>query len=170
MAALRSPSQTVGPFFHEALRWKDGGRVGGVTGTRAVLLGRLLDGAGAPVADALVETWQAPDAKAAPAADGKPHGIGRVETSREGTFRIETTIPAGVAPHLEVTIFARGLLKGLRTRVYLASEAQARADLALGALAASPRLATLVARPGAGGEWHWDVRLQGEPETVFFAA
>ena len=170
MAALRSPSQTVGPFFHEALRWKHGERVTGGSGPRVLLIGRLLDGDGAPVADALVETWQAPAADAAKSADGKPHGIGRVETTREGTFRIETTLPAGAAPHLEVTIFARGLLKGLRTRVYLAAQAQVRADPSLGAIAGSPRLATLVAQPGPGGEWRWDVRLQGEAETVFFAA
>lgn len=169
MAAMRSPSQTVGPFFHEALRWKDGGRVTGGNGRAIVLTGRVLDGAGAPVADAMVETWQRATTAAAPARDGKPHGFGRVETGKDGTFRIETTLPEGATPFLDVTLFARGLLRGLRTRVYLAPEAQARQDAALGALARSPRLATLVAQPAGPDEFRWEVRLQGEGETVFFA-
>jgi protocatechuate 3,4-dioxygenase alpha subunit len=170
MAAVRSPSQTVGPFFHEALRWKDGGRVTGGSGKRVVLMGKLIDGTGAPVGDALVETWQVPAAAAPPAADGKPHGFGRVESAKDGTFRIETTLPPGVAPHLDVAIFARGLLKGLRTRVYLAPEADVRTDASLREIAASPRIATLVAQPASGDEWRWEVRLQGERETVFFGA
>jgi protocatechuate 3,4-dioxygenase, alpha subunit len=169
MTLARSPSQTVGPFFHEALRWHDGGRVTGGKGARIVLTGRVIDGSGAPVGDALVETWQRADADAAPAKDGKPHGFGRVETAKDGTFRIETTLPPGNVPFLDVTLFARGLLKGLRTRVYLAPEAQVRSDPALGPLAQSPRLATLVAQPSGDGEFRWDVRLQGEGETVFFA-
>ena len=169
MAALRSPSQTVGPFFHEALRWQDGGRVTGGTGRAIVLTGRVLDGAGAPVTDAMVETWQRAAATTAPTRDGKPHGFGRVETGKDGTFRIETTLPDGPAPFLDVTLFARGLLRGLRTRVYLAPEAQARQDAALGQLARSPRLGTLVAHAAGADEFSWEVRLQGEGETVFFA-
>jgi len=168
----RTPSQTVGPFFHEALRWKDGGRVTLVEpGTEVVLAGRILDGAGAPVADALLETWQRSPTGAPPAgnrADGNPCGFARVETAKDGTFRIATRLPGGPAPFLDVTIAARGLLKVLRTRVYLASEDAVRRDPALAPLAASPRLSTLIARP-AGGEYRWEVRLQGDGETVFFA-
>jgi protocatechuate 3,4-dioxygenase, alpha subunit len=171
--AERTPSQTVGPFFHDALRWKDGGRVAfAESGKRVVLMGRLVDGAGEPVADAMVETWQrSPDGRAPKGArSGNPHGFGRVETGDDGTFRIETLMPGGAAPFLDVAIFARGLLKPLRTRVYLADEAQVRADPQLAPLAASPRLATLVAKRSGEGEYRWDVRLQGEGETVFFTA
>jgi protocatechuate 3,4-dioxygenase alpha subunit len=172
--AERTPSQTVGPFFHEALRWKDGGRIAfAESGERVVLAGRLLDGAGAPVADALVETWQlAPGADPPRPAAGasNPHGFGRVQTGTDGAYRLETLMPGGEAPHLEVAIFARGLLKALRTRVYLVPEARVRADAALAALAGSPRIATLVAIPEGAGTFRWDVRLQGAGETVFFAA
>ena len=78
-------------------------------------------------------------------------------------------MPRSAAPCIDVAIFARGLLKPLRTRAYLAPIERVRDDPALAAIAASPRLATLVARPGAGSEWAWEVRLQGEGETVFFA-
>jgi protocatechuate 3,4-dioxygenase, alpha subunit len=169
----RTPSQTVGPFFHEALRWKDGGRVGfAEPGKRVVLTGRMLDGEGAPVADAMMETWQLGPSGETPAASGSgnPHGFARVETARDGTFRIETLLPGGAAPCLDVTIFARGLLKALRTRVYLAPEAAVRADPAMAPLADSPRLATLVATPHGEVEYRWDIRLQGEGETVFLAA
>ena len=167
--AKRTPSQTVGPFFHEALRWRDGGKVQlAGDGDPVVLVGRITDGAGAPVADAMVETWQAlPEGEAA--ASGNPRGFARVESGDDGTFRIETRMPPGKAPFLDVTLFARGLLKPLRTRVYLAPEAAVRSDPLLAPIASSPRLATLVARR-TGNEYRWDVRLQGEGETVFFAA
>jgi protocatechuate 3,4-dioxygenase alpha subunit len=170
----RTPSQTVGPFFHEALRWRDGGRVGfAEAGTAVRLTGRVLDGAGEPVGDAMIETWQLSPTGQVPAAatgEAKPHGFGRVETAKDGTYLIETRLPGGnTVPCLEVAIFARGLLKALRTRVYLAPEAQVRQDPAMKALAESPRLATLVATAGGPGEFRWDVRLQGDGETVFFA-
>lgn len=172
--ANRTPSQTIGPFFHEALRWKDGGRVGfAESGKAVVVAGRLIDGAGEPVSDAMIETWQASPAGGVPkssAGGANPHGFGRVESAKDGSFRIETRMPGGAAPCIDITIFARGLLKPLRTRVYLAPEAQVRADPLLKPLAASPRLATLVATPAGEGEYRWDVRLQGEGETVFFAA
>jgi protocatechuate 3,4-dioxygenase alpha subunit len=169
--ATRTPSQTVGPFFHEALRWKDGGQVTfAEAAPRVVLVGRLFDGAGEPVGDAMIETWQLSPAAAAPGSasgSARPNGFGRVETARDGSFRIETAMPAGAAPAIEVAIFARGLLKALRTRVYLTGDAEARADPAMKALAGSPRLPTLLARR-EGAEYRWDVRLQGEGETVFF--
>ena len=168
----RTPSQTVGPFFHDALRWRDGHRVTfAEPGADVVLVGRMLDGAGQPVGDALVETWQRSPTGATPAGgrDGNPYGFARVETNKDGTFRIETRMPGGPAPHLDVTILARGLLKVLRTRVYLAPEEAVRADPALKPLAASPRIATLIARKD-GGEYRWEVRLQGDGETVFFSA
>lgn len=178
----RTPSQTIGPFFHEALRWPDGGRVRfAEPGEPIILTGRVLDGVGAPVADALLETWQAaPTGKppAPSAGHARPHGFGRVETARDGSYRIETSMPGateGAAPFIDVAIFARGLLKPLRTRVYLADEQRVRAEPLLKPIAGSARLRTLVASPaagaGAGGArvYHWDIRLQGVGETVFFA-
>jgi protocatechuate 3,4-dioxygenase alpha subunit len=167
--AGRSPSQTVGPYFAIALPWKDGGRVTGCGGERIVLEGHVLDGAGQPVPDVLVETWQPPDRGAAPAADGKPHGFGRASADASGLYRIETAMPAGPVPFLDVTILARGLLRHLHTRVYFADEDRVRGEAAMASLAGSPRLSTLVARKAAAGEYRWDVRLQGEGETVFFA-
>jgi protocatechuate 3,4-dioxygenase alpha subunit len=105
----RSPSQTIGPFFHLGLRWRDGGKVAFSTrGDRVVLAGRILDGAGKAVGDALVETWQAPPKGAKGTARGKsnPFGFGRVETGQDGRFRIETSMPAGDAPAIDVAIFA----------------------------------------------------------------
>ena len=174
--AARTPSQTIGPFFHEALRWAEGERVTfEEQGTRIVLTGRLIDGAGDPVADALIETWQlSPTGKPPARASGnaRPHGFGRVETGKDGMYRIETLLPgapAGGAPSIDVAIFARGLLKPLRTRAYLAEESRVRGDPAMQSLAQSPRLKTLVATPVSPHEFRWDIRLQGEGETVFFA-
>jgi len=164
----RTPSQTIGPFFHEALRWPDGARVTlAEPGERIVLTGRIVDGAGDPVGDAMMETWQRALAPASGSA--KPHGFGRLQTAQDGSYRIETTLPPDDAPYLEVTLFARGLLKALRTRVYFVTEERVRADPALAALGDAPRARTLVARRD-GAEWRWDVRLQGEGETVFFSA
>jgi protocatechuate 3,4-dioxygenase alpha subunit len=172
--AARTPSQTVGPYFSMILPWDDGGTIAfAEAGKRIAIEGRVLDGAGAPIGDALIETWQLSPAGSTPASssgDARPHGFGRVATAPDGTFRIETSMPAGAAPCLEVTILARGLMKALRTRVYIAPEAKVRAEPLLAAIATSPRLATLVAQPGAEGSYRWDVRLQGEGETVFFAA
>ena len=168
----RSASQTIGPFFHLGLRWRDGGKVAFSTrGDRIVLAGRILDGAGKAVGDALVETWQAPPKGAKGAARGKsnPFGFGRVETGKDGRFRIETSMPAGDVPAIDVSIFARGLLKPLRTRVYLASRKDVEGDPQMKALVGSKRLDTLIARNSRGSEYRWDVRLQGEGETVFFA-
>src|SRR5258706_2702532 len=114
----RSPSQTIGPFFHLGLRWRDGGKVAFSTrGDRVVLAGRVLDGAGKAVGDALVETWQAPPRGVKGAARGKsnPFGFGRVETGRDGRFPIETSMPAGNAPPIDLPIFARGPLQPPRT-------------------------------------------------------
>lgn len=169
----RTPSQTIGPFFHESLRWRDGGKVAFAEGgKRIVLTGRVVDGAGDPVGDALLETWQhsAKGSTPAPAAGAaNAHGFGRVETAKDGSFRVETSMPGGDAPSIDVTLFARGLLKPLRTRVYLASEENARRDPMMSALASSPRLKTLIATATGDGEFRWDMRLQGEGETVFFA-
>jgi protocatechuate 3,4-dioxygenase, alpha subunit len=169
----RTPSQTIGPFFHEALRWRDGGKVAFTEGgKRVVLTGRIVDGAGDPVGEALLETWQHSAKGSTPssaAGSTNPNGFGRVETAKDGTFRIETSMPGGAVPGIDIALFARGLLKPLRTRVYLAPEENVRGDPMMSALASSPRLKTLIATAAGDGEFRWDVRLQGEGETVFFA-
>jgi protocatechuate 3,4-dioxygenase alpha subunit len=169
----RTPSQTIGPFFHESLRWRDGGKVAfAARGRPIVLAGRVFDGAGKPVGDAMIETWQlsptgAPAGAAPDAAN--PSGYGRVETAKDGSFRFETSMPGGALPCIDITIFARGLLKALRTRVYLADEERVRADPYLKPIAASARLKTLIATKSGDSEYRWDIRLQGEGETVFFS-
>jgi len=169
---LRTPSQTIGPFFHESLRWRDGGRIGfAEKGQRIVLAGRILDGAGNAVGDAMIETWQHSPAGAPPGSTpgaANPSGFGRVETAKDGSFRIETSLPGGEIPCIDVMIFARGLLKALRTRVYLADAERVRADPWVNSLDPS-RLQTLVAAKSGDGQYRWDIRLQGEGETVFFA-
>ena len=169
----RTPSQTIGPFFHEGLRWPDAGKVRfSEPGKRIVITGRVLDGSGAPVGDAMMETWQRAPGGAEPKAasgDSTPCGFGRLETGKDGSFRIETLMPGGALPFIDVSLFARGLLKALRTRVYLADEAAVRGDPALATIAASPRIRTLVAAPSGDAAYRWDIRLQGEGETVFFA-
>jgi len=171
----------VARFLVEALRWREGERVQfSEPGEAIVLAGRLFDGSGETLADSLIETWQlSPTGKPPAPASGsaRPNGLGRVETAKDGTFRIETLMPGtanGAAPHIEVTVFARGLLRPLRTRVYLADEARVRAEALLEPLGGSDRVKTLIARrdQGAAGSvpvYHWDIRLQGAGETVFFA-
>lgn len=173
-------SQTVGPFFATELIWKDGGQVllpG--RGDRITLTGRVLDGAGAPVADALFETWQADAAGQVPAAgDGaRPAGYGRLSTGADGGYRLETVMPGAFtgprgetyAPQLSITIFARGLLKAVRTRVFLAPLDTIKDDPLARAIGDAERLRTLVAVRDARDPklYRWDVRLQGPGEAVF---
>lgn len=183
MSALGlTPSQTVGPFLSLALGWPDGPEVAGAGRGGAVWLrGRVLDGEGSTVDDALVETWQAD-------ADGRfdhpddPRGavsgfrgFGR-STTVGGQWAIRTVKPGRVpdgqgglqAPHVDVSVFARGLLDRLVTRLYFADEAEANAqDLVLASLPDDAARGTLLAQPSADG-YRFDVVLQGSDETVFF--
>lgn len=178
---IRTPSQTIGPFFHVGLKWEDGHRVAlEPGGEKVVLTGTVYDGAGALVADALVETWQADPGGNVPGtgAGPKPQGYGRSGTDRKGKYLIETSMPGArtasggdsYVPQIHVTIFARGLLKAVRTRVFLASPDQVKDD-PLGR-AAGGRASTLIAlRDGSDRSlWRWDIRLQGKGETVFIEA
>lgn len=178
--AHRTPSQTIGPFFHVGLKWDDGAKVRfAMPGERIVLTGCVFDGAGAPIGDALVETWQAdPGGRIPGPGDAvRAYGYGRVFTAADGRYRLDTLMPgecAGpggekYAPQINVTIFARGLLKALRTRVFLGPQETLKDDPL--ARAAGQRVATLVGARDAKDPqtWHWDVRLQGKDETVFIA-
>ena len=170
-----TPSQTVGPFFAIELPYGDG-RYAVPEGTPGAiwLRGRVFDGDGAPVPDALVESWQAdPDGQFG----GDFRGFGRSGTDDEGRWAILTIKPGPVpggseettqAPHVDLNIFARGLLHQVVTRVYFADEAQANAaDPVLAGLDEDAR-ATLVAQRGADG-YELDIHLQGPHETTFFA-
>ena len=151
-----TPSQTVGPFFGYALPF-DGGHdaAGGQPAVR--IEGQLLDGAGEPVPDGLVEMWSGQQ-------------FARCRTDAEGVFHFTVVKPAaGVeAPHLDVTIFARGLLRHLATRLYFPDEALANASDRTLNLIDPARRHTLIAH-AEGAALRFDIRLQGESETVFFA-
>jgi protocatechuate 3,4-dioxygenase alpha subunit len=171
-------SQTAGPYWHmiDFPEWADLLRAGsgneGVQGERVVLAGRITDGDGAPVTDALVEIWQAgPDGRY----EDVFHGFGRSATDAHGEFRFTTLKPGPVpgrgnatqAPHIEIAIFARGLMRHLVTRAYFEGEALNATDPVLTMVEDPARRATLVAKPQGGGVWRLDIRLQGEGETVF---
>jgi protocatechuate 3,4-dioxygenase, alpha subunit len=163
---MTTPSQTVGPFFSICLPWPDGpavvepGTAGAIT-----ISGYVLDGEGAPVPDAVVETWQAgPGGTFAP----DFRGFGRAPTDDDGRWEITTLKPGRVdahqAPHIDVTVLARGLLNRVVTRIYFADEADANAaDPVLSGLSDAQR-ATLIAGP----DHRFDIHLQGANETAFF--
>jgi protocatechuate 3,4-dioxygenase, alpha subunit len=160
LSATATPSQTVGPFFAFALRDRTEIGAGPVR-----IEGRVLDGAGAPVPDAMLEVWQA-DADGAYRHD---FGWGRSGTDAEGRYSFTSVKPGAVdgqAPHLVVLVFARGLLKPLLTRMYFPDEAANASDPVLCALGEHDR-AALVARDERG-LLRFDVRLQGDGETPFF--
>ena len=150
MTVERTPSQTVGPFFSLGLCRAPQNDV--VPNGAVQLVGQVLDGAGAPVPDAVVELWQ-------PGAEGTRWG--RCATDAEGRFGFVTERPAD--GYADVLVFARGLLKHLVTRCYF----EPSDDPVLAALDAADR-ETLVARPD-GDVLRFDIRLQGDRQTVFFA-
>jgi protocatechuate 3,4-dioxygenase alpha subunit len=179
-----TPSATVGPYLAIGLTWADGvwaaaeGTEGGFW-----IRGRVFDGAGDVVPDAMVETWQAdPDGGFASPEDPRGQatypgfrGYARASTTTGG-YEVFTLKPGRVpdgegglqAPHIDVSVFARGILDRVVTRIYFADEEQANAeDVVLRGLTGEQR-ATLVAQPSADG-YTFDVHLQGERETTFFA-
>jgi protocatechuate 3,4-dioxygenase alpha subunit len=179
MSDLITPSQTVGPFLSLGLTWTDGHLVvpEGTPGAIRIS-GVLLDGVGAPVPDGVIETWQAdpngrfdhPDDPRGASGSGFA-GFGRCPTDDEGRYRIVTVKPGalgdGQAPHIDVTVLARGLLQHVVTRIYFPDEAEANAADPLLSSLPPERAATLVAAPVGEGELRFDIRLQGAGETVF---
>lgn len=173
MSLPRTPSQTVGPFFEFGLVTKaslvDEGSEGAIR-----IEGRVLDGAGEPVPDGLVEIWQA--APGGRYEDGH-RGWGRCQTDAEGGYAFTTVKPGAVhdpgdasqAPHVTVLCFARGLLKPVLTRLYFSDEEAANAaDPVLLAIPDDEERATLIAEATGTAGYRFDIRLQGDGQTVFF--
>jgi protocatechuate 3,4-dioxygenase alpha subunit len=182
-----TPSATVGPYLSIGLTWADG-PFAVAEGTEGAiwLRGRVLDGNGDVVPDAMVETWQAdpdggfdhPDAPQGERRFPGFRGLARCQTvDPPGEYGIHTLKPGRVpdgkgglqAPHVDVSLFARGLLDRVVTRIYFGDEAEANAeDDVLQSLPDDASRRTLIARPTADG-YVLDLHLQGEDETVFFA-
>jgi len=177
-------SQTIGPYLHIGMDWAVDPDFAGpnVQGERIEVAGIVVDGDGAPVIDAMLEVWQAnshgryahpEDTRDLPLDEGFT-GWGRVTTDDHGRFAFRTIKPGRVpdgrgglqAPHFNVTIFMRGMLRQLVTRIYLDGDA-ANADDATLAAVPPARRATLVASR-SGPRYEWNVVLQGGGETVFF--
>ena len=187
MSVRTTSSQTIGPFLHIGFDWliTDNLAAPGISGERLVVEGQIVDGDGRGVGDAIVEVWQAnahgryahpEDTQDKPLEPGFK-GFGRVATDDAGRFAFTTIKPGRVpaaggglqAPHVNVTIFMRGMLKQLVSRIYFPGDAANAEDPVLASVPA-PRRDTLVAKPipGRASALRWDVILQGAGETVFF--
>jgi protocatechuate 3,4-dioxygenase alpha subunit len=156
-------SQTVGPYLSLGLAWEDGPYAAAEGAIR--IAGCVLDGAGDPVPDALVETWQA-----SPEPSEGFRGFARCPTDDAGQWFVVTLPPGeldGQAPHLDVSVFARGLLNRVVTRIYFADQAAANAGDPVLATVPADRRDTLLAERTHDG-YRFDIRLQGPEETVFF--
>jgi len=187
MSLYATANQTVGPYLHIGLTWLNTDRIAapGVQGERLTIQGRLLDGDGVGVNDGMIEIWQAnaqgkyahPEDKQKKALEPGFRGFGRVPTNAKGAFRFSTIKPGSVpgpdgkaqAPHLVVSVFLRGSLKHLPTRIYFPDDPANAKDPLLG-LVPPARRGTLIAKKVAGrkGLLEWNVILQGRGETVFF--
>jgi protocatechuate 3,4-dioxygenase, alpha subunit len=178
-----TPWQTVGPFFHDALPYEHGPRVAGHDRPGTIRLhGRVLDGNGAPIPDSLVEIWQADEsgqldsgAGIYEAMDGSGfRGFGRCPTDDDGCYEFVTVKPGPVttiegqaqAPHIAMSVFARGMLRRVVTRVYFPEDTDAQATDPLLSAVDQPRRPTLIATATEDG-YGFDVHIQGDDETVF---
>ena len=174
---LLTPGQTIGPFFGQALPYEGDNELVPPGRADAIRLhGDVLDGAGTPIPDALIEIWQADSAGDIPQVGGSIHrdgwtftGFGRCSTDNAGHYSFSTVLPGateeGKAPFFAVTFFARGLLDRLFTRIYLPDHEANASDALLASLPQNER-ATLIAESDAQG-LRFDIHLQGERETVF---
>jgi len=181
-----TPSQTVGPYFAIGLPWAEGPHaVAPGTSGAITITGTISDGAGAPIPDHLIETWQAdPDGRFADV-----HGYGGASSLEgfrgfarygvevgDGEYRILTVKPGRAvapggrlqAPHIAVNLMARGMLHRVVTRIYFADEERANAQDPVLAHVPEARRGTLLAQPTGDGAYRFDIRLQGDGETVFF--
>lgn len=192
-----TPSQTAGPYVHIGCTPAFAGlltakqdlgarmKTGPVSGEEITVTGKIFDGMGAPLRDAMVEIWQADAAGLFAAAnetrgrtDPNFTGWGRSPTDMTtGEFSFDTVKPGAVpwhdgrqqAPHISIWIVARGINIGLHTRLYFEDEAEANAaDPILNRLEHADRVSTLLARREGEGRYRFDVHLQGPQETIFF--
>jgi protocatechuate 3,4-dioxygenase alpha subunit len=180
-----TPSQTVGPFFAIGLPWDAGPFAVARDSAGAIeVSGTVYDGRGEPVPDSLIETWQADPAGRFADLHGYGgaselsgfRGFARCGTDEhDGRYEIVTVKPGRVAwpeggeqaPHIAVSVFARGMLHRVVTRIYFADEPEANAEDPVLARVPQPRRSTLLAEPTDGG-YRFDIHLQGPNETVFF--
>ena len=188
MTKVPTASQTVGPFFSIGLAGMCRTEFAphAAAGASVTVRGRMLDGDGRPVPDAVLEIWHADDdgnygarveADKNPAG-GVPPGFGRIATNDDGEFRFTTRKPGATrepdgrvqAPHLAVVLFMRGLLRHLVTRVYFCGESANAVDPILQLVPAERRTTLLAVSSNVPDEFVWDIRVQGERETVFFEA
>jgi protocatechuate 3,4-dioxygenase, alpha subunit len=188
MEYVPTPSQTVGPYFSIGLTENNSIRsLAGTndSGERVWLKCRVLDGEGAPLEDAMIEIWQAdsagkynhPDDPQAKTPDPACRGFGRMGTAEDGSCEFETVKPGRVpgpgnvlqAPHLNIAVYARGILLQLYTRIYFAGNPANQDDPVL-ALVPEGRRETLLAKPDPARPegWLFDIHLCGHKETVFF--
>jgi protocatechuate 3,4-dioxygenase alpha subunit len=168
---VATASQTIGPYWHliEDPAWSDLTRFG-AQGEKVELTGTVFDGARVPVVDAAIEIWQT-----SPEASDIFPAFGRCRTDASGSFRFTTLRPGPVAglgnaqqaPHIAVSVFARGLLKALMTRLYFQDEPLNATDPVLSMVTDAARRHTLIARKVSPDTWHLDIRLQGDDETIF---
>ncbi|MCP1196040.1 protocatechuate 3,4-dioxygenase subunit alpha [Acetobacter senegalensis] len=185
-----TPWQTVGPFFHYALPWEGGENLlhEDVKGERIIIKGRVLDAASQPITDALVEIWQASstgrydhpeDSRTEIPADPAFIGFGRCPTNEDGVFTFHTIRPGPVpgpgnteqAPHIAISLFGRGLLRRLATRLYFPDSEANERDPILD-LVGKERAYTLIAKRDEENStvplYWFDIHIQGDNETVFF--
>ncbi|MGW4857016.1 protocatechuate 3,4-dioxygenase subunit alpha [Kocuria palustris] len=174
-----TPGQTVGPFYGYALPFDGGENLVDRTHPQAVRLhGVVYDGDGDPVPDSLLEIWQADEngrISQEPGSlirDGYTFtGFGRQAVDNVGAYSFTTVAPGptepGAAPFIAMTVFARGLLNRLFTRIYLPEDQEALERDPLLSSVPADRRETLIARREQDGSLRFDVRLQGEAETVF---
>ena len=172
-----TPSQTIGPFFHLCLT-RDASTgcmaLPEAKGERIRLACRVLDGDGVSVDDAMIELWQAdaagvydhPDDPRRASHDPAFCGFGRLATDEQGRCVFDTVMPGGDAPHITVSVFARGLLKRVATRIYFSTND----DDPVLKLVPEDRRDTLLARrdPDDPSLWNFDIHLCGDCETAFF--
>jgi len=187
MSFRATTSQTVGPFFQIGFEWLYSNDLAAdsASGQKVEISGRVLDADGQGIPDAILELWQAnthgkyahPEDTQDKPLDPAFHGFGRIPTSEDGSFRFSTIKPGQVpgpdgklqAPHIAVSVFMRGLLRRLVTRIYFPDDPANHSDFALN-LVDPPRRGTLIARksPIGANQLEWNVVLQGPNETVFF--
>jgi len=192
MTTPPASSQTVGPFFHLGMVYleRDNFVAEGVAGERITIRGKVFDGDGEPVPDAVLEIWQADSAGRYPSEFSPQNsvsprflGFGRIETDDNGEFKFTTIKPGRVpapdgslqAPHIVVTLFSRGLLKPLRTRLYFPDEPGNVDDAVLRQVPPDRRSTLMATRAGKRGaqnapenSFDWNIVMQGDGETVFF--